>query len=63
MTAPTLQRSKVDYGQRPMLVFWETTRACQVACRHCRASALTHGLPGELTRDDHALEPSCALAA
>jgi radical SAM protein len=50
MTAPTLQRSKVDYGQRPMLVFWETTRACQVACRHCRASALTHGLPGELTR-------------
>jgi radical SAM protein len=53
MTAPTLQRtSKIDYGQRPMLVFWETTRACQVACRHCRASALTHGLPGELTRDE-----------
>ena len=50
MTAPTLQRSKVDYGQRPMLVFWETTRACGLACRHCRASALTHGLPGELTR-------------
>ncbi len=41
--------AKIDYGQRPMLVFWETTRACQVACRHCRASALTHGLPGELT--------------
>ena len=53
MTAPTLHRpSKIDYGQRPMLVFWETTRACQVACRHCRASALTHGLPGELTRDE-----------
>ena len=51
MTAPTLHRpAKIDYGQRPMLVFWETTRACQVACRHCRASALTLGLPGELTR-------------
>jgi len=59
MTAPTTDRprpnghpavpvSKVDYGQRPMLVFWETTRACGVACRHCRASALTHALPGEL---------------
>ena len=24
---------KVDYAQRPMLVFWETTRACQLACR------------------------------
>ena len=59
MTAPTTDRarpngdpavpaSKVDYCQRPMLVFWETTRACQVACRHCRASALTDPLPGEL---------------
>jgi AdoMet-dependent heme synthase len=52
MTAPTIQgsSSKVDYAQRPMLVFWETTRACQVACRHCRASALTDPLPGELSR-------------
>lgn len=32
-----------------MLVFWESTRACQLACRHCRASATEHGLPGELT--------------
>jgi radical SAM protein len=46
---PGVPTARVDYGQRPMLVFWETTRACQVACRHCRASALTHGLPGELT--------------
>ncbi len=34
----TLPRT-VDYAQRPMLVFWETTRACGLACRHCRASA------------------------
>lgn len=41
----------VDFGDRPMLVFWETTRACQLACEHCRASATPHALPGEL---DHA---------
>ncbi|NLT54767.1 MAG: TIGR04053 family radical SAM/SPASM domain-containing protein [Actinomycetales bacterium] len=32
-----------------MLVFWETTRACGLACRHCRASATPSALPGELT--------------
>jgi radical SAM protein len=38
-----------DYDERPMLVFWETTRACLLACRHCRASATPHSLPGELS--------------
>jgi AdoMet-dependent heme synthase len=42
----------VDFAQRPMLVFWETTRACALACRHCRASATSQSLPGELTRDE-----------
>lgn len=32
-----------------MLVFWESTRACHLACRHCRAGATAHALPGELT--------------
>jgi radical SAM protein len=41
--------SGVDFAQRPMLVFWETTRACELACRHCRASATARALPGELT--------------
>lgn len=41
----------LDYSQRPMLVFWEVTRACQLACKHCRASAAPLPLPGEL---DHA---------
>jgi len=27
------------FDQRPLLVFWETTKACPLACRHCRASA------------------------
>jgi len=43
-------RSAVDFAERPMLVFWETTRACRLACRHCRASAQPRALPGELGR-------------
>jgi AdoMet-dependent heme synthase len=39
----------VNFDQRPMLVFWETTRACLLACRHCRASATTAALPGGLS--------------
>ena len=35
-----------------MLVFWETTRACGLACRHCRASATIQALPGELSHDE-----------
>ena len=38
-----------DFAERPMLVFWETTRACLLACRHCRASATPGALPGELS--------------
>lgn len=45
--APT-ERSPIDFGDRPMLVFWEVTRACQLACKHCRASAQADALPGEL---------------
>ncbi|MFN8075172.1 MAG: TIGR04053 family radical SAM/SPASM domain-containing protein [Kineosporiaceae bacterium] len=44
--------SRVDYDQRPMLVFWETTRACGLSCKHCRASATLRALPGELTHDE-----------
>jgi radical SAM protein len=42
----------IDYDQRPMLVFWEVTRACLLACHHCRASATPNALPGELTPDE-----------
>lgn len=39
----------IDFEQRPILVFWETTRACLLACAHCRADAISEPLPGELT--------------
>lgn len=45
-------RSSLDFERRPLLVFWETTRACLLACRHCRASAMAHPLPGELDHDE-----------
>lgn len=45
----TSSKPRLDYAQRPMLVFWETTRACLLACKHCRASATSEALPGELT--------------
>jgi len=28
-----------DLSERPFLVIWETTQACDLACRHCRAEA------------------------
>lgn len=37
------------WDHRPLLVFWEVTRACRLACLHCRASAIPDPLPGELT--------------
>ncbi len=36
------------YGLRPNLVYWEVTRACRLACRHCRAEAIPERPPGEL---------------
>ena len=39
-----------DFHQAPFIVIWETTRACDLACAHCRAEAQPYRLPGELTR-------------
>jgi AdoMet-dependent heme synthase len=39
----------VDFAQAPFLVIWETTQACGLACRHCRASARPFRDPRELT--------------
>jgi AdoMet-dependent heme synthase len=40
---------QVDYQRTPFLIIWETTQACDLACRHCRASARPERDPGELT--------------
>lgn len=49
---PAVPVAGVDYSRRPMLVFWETTRACGLACKHCRASATSEPWPGELGTDE-----------
>jgi radical SAM protein len=35
--------------ERPLRVYWEVTRACDLACRHCRAEAVPLRHPAELT--------------
>ncbi|MEM2921593.1 MAG: radical SAM protein, partial [Candidatus Bathyarchaeia archaeon] len=37
------------FHEAPLLVFWESTKACPLACKHCRADAILKPLPGELT--------------
>ena len=41
-----------DYTQTPMNIYWEITQACNLACRHCRASAMPEPHPNELTLDE-----------
>ncbi|MHB1223576.1 MAG: TIGR04053 family radical SAM/SPASM domain-containing protein, partial [Gemmatimonadaceae bacterium] len=43
------QLAEVDFDRAPFLVIWETTQACDLACLHCRASAVPDRDPGELT--------------
>jgi radical SAM protein len=38
-----------DFQSAPFLVVWEVTRACALACVHCRADAIARRDPGELS--------------
>jgi radical SAM protein len=40
------------YDDGPRIVIWETTRACALACAHCRAEAMPHRDRRELTTDE-----------
>lgn len=42
----------VDFRERPFILFWEVTRACALACRHCRAVAQPRPHPEELTHEE-----------
>jgi radical SAM protein len=37
------------FDRAPFIVIWETTRACALACVHCRAEAIPRRDPAELT--------------
>jgi radical SAM protein len=41
----------MNFDQAPMLVIWEVTQACDLACVHCRASAQPERSPAELSTE------------
>ena len=49
MNRPT--HARADFNHSPMIVFYETTRACDLACKHCRADAQHECHPDELSTE------------
>ena len=41
-----------DYSRTPVNVYWEITRACALACRHCRAEASLTPDPQQLSFEE-----------
>ncbi len=41
-----------DYSRNPMNVYWEMTQACGLACKHCRAEAVSTPDPNELNHEE-----------
>lgn len=50
MTVPVSRIPNFDHA--PFLVIWEVTRACALACVHCRADAMARRDPRELTTEE-----------
>lgn len=40
------------FVERPFVAIWELTQACDLACVHCRASAVSHRNPLELSTEE-----------
>ena len=49
---PSGTMSHFDFNWQPLLVVWELTRVCALACRHCRASAQHERDPRELNTQE-----------
>ena len=49
---PAIRQVRQDVGERPFLVIWEATRACQLVCEHCRADAQTRSHPLQLSTEE-----------
>lgn len=41
-----------DFAHSPLMFYYEVTRACDLVCKHCRASAQEIAHPDELSSDD-----------
>jgi AdoMet-dependent heme synthase len=50
--SPRPSLADVDFDRAPFVVIWETTQACDLACKHCRASAVPKRDPLELSTDE-----------
>jgi AdoMet-dependent heme synthase len=48
-STPKIERAVQDFSRNPLLVYWEMTQACGLACKHCRAAAMPSANPLELT--------------
>ncbi len=46
------EMSGSPYARSPFIAIWEATRACALACVHCRAEAVPRRNPDELTTDE-----------
>ena len=42
----------MNFDEAPLLVIWEVTQACDLACVHCRAAAQPARNPHELSTED-----------
>ena len=42
----------IDYDRQPFILAWELTRACNLACIHCRAAAQIRRDPRELSTEE-----------
>ncbi|MFB6227799.1 MAG: 4Fe-4S cluster-binding domain-containing protein, partial [Halobacteriales archaeon] len=42
----------IDTGERPFVLIWELTQACDLECKHCRAEAQPDRHPDELTTQE-----------
>ena len=42
----------IDYAKSPLLVIWEVTRGCALACQHCCAATWDFTDPEELSTDE-----------
>jgi radical SAM protein with 4Fe4S-binding SPASM domain len=62
MNGPSIP-PRLVFDRAPLRVYWELTRACDLACRHCRAEAVKLRHPEELnaTESLHLLEDLAAF--
>ena len=48
---PHSEYSRYDFNRAPLMFYYEVTQACDLVCKHCRASAQEEPAPGELTNE------------